>query len=130
VPPKPRRPSVTGWEASNDKPNCLSPAYRPKRLSVSPEERLCRYYLLDLSLKVIERRECRVSLVTGEGVLAMAAPLCDSLHSGAVLFLSLELDPNLNIGVSGRTFTRRYDHGSGNRASGEALADSGPSAMG
>ena len=27
-----------------------------------------------------------MSLVTGDGVLAKAAPLCDSLHSGAVLF--------------------------------------------
>ena len=30
APPKPERPSVIGWDALNDKPNCLNSAYPPK----------------------------------------------------------------------------------------------------
>ena len=29
-PPKPERPSVTGWDALNDKPNCLNPLHFPR----------------------------------------------------------------------------------------------------
>ena len=45
-PPKPERPSVTGWDALNGLPNCLDPAYPPKNGFPFPPEVILGGFLL------------------------------------------------------------------------------------